>query len=335
MIHTDNEIDRSRRVRALLEQMGVPVGILPVISSENTGIKQFTAFFDPSTDENQQTEAQQAESEQTETQRTESQQTENQRTESPTHVIILSSLSRHWFDFLAGFSFGSGLPLLVYGQEAVAGISGELSFCFTFVETEASLQAFFQAESEASRKHEAARVIIEARETLLKMGVPVTGESLSQCAGEGRLQEVSLFLAAGFSPDTRNKAGVPLLCMAARKGKREVIRFLFAAGAQVNLQADDRGTTALMESVMGKYYDLAMDLITAGADVNLKSKDGQTALVVAVGAGQEKIVEALLKAGADPDIPDSLGASARKYAALFHKKSIQDLFDTYAPLKGV
>jgi ankyrin repeat protein len=51
---------------------------------------------------------------------------------------------------------------------------------------------------------------------------------------------------------------------------------------------------------------------------------------VAVGAGNEKLVEILLKAGADPDISDSLGVSARKYAALFHKEPIVKLFETYA-----
>jgi hypothetical protein len=42
----------------------------------------------------------------------------------------------------------------------------------------------------------------------------------------------------------------------------------------------------------------------------------------------------LLKAGADPDDADALGASARKYAALFHNSAIQVLFDTYAPLQA-
>jgi len=167
------------------------------------------------------------------------------------------------------------------------------------------------------------------------MGIPVTAESLANCAGDSSIREVSLFLAAGFSPDTRNKFGVPLLSIAARRGNHEIVRFLINAGSQLNLQADDRGTSALMDSVMSKKYDILTDLIKAGANVNIKSKDGQTALVVAVGSGDEKFTEALLKAGADPDISDSLGTSARKYALLFHKESIISLFNTYAPPKAV
>jgi hypothetical protein len=39
----------------------------------------------------------------------------------------------------------------------------------------------------------------------------------------------------------------------------------------------------------------------------------------------------LLKAGADPDDTDALGASARKYAGLFHNDALLALFDTYTP----
>ncbi|MDR0286271.1 MAG: ankyrin repeat domain-containing protein [Clostridiales bacterium] len=112
-----------------------------------------------------------------------------------------------------------------------------------------------------------------------------------------------------------------------------IFELLIQSGAQLNLQADDRGISALIESVMSKQYGMVSDLINAGADLNLKSKDGQTALVVAAGASDEKMVELLLKAGADPDIPYSLGASARKYAALFRNRVILELFDTWAPGK--
>jgi hypothetical protein len=38
----------------------------------------------------------------------------------------------------------------------------------------------------------------------------------------------------------------------------------------------------------------------------------------------------LLKAGADPDAPDHLGASARKYVRLFNKPEMVKLFEKYA-----
>jgi ankyrin repeat protein len=75
-------------------------------------------------------------------------------------------------------------------------------------------------------------------------------------------------------------------------------------------------------------------LIKAGTNLDVKDKNGQTALIVAAGASMEKMVELLLKAGANPDIPDSLGVSARKYATLFKNKDILALFKTFAPAKS-
>ena len=102
----------------------------------------------------------------------------------------------------------------------------------------------------------------------------------------------------------------------------------------MNLTAEDRGTTALIDSVMAQNLDIMDDLIKAGTDLNVKDKNGQTALIVAAGASREKMVEILLKAGSDPDIPDSLGVSARKYANLFRNEIILSLFNTIAPVKG-
>ena len=249
----------------------------------------------------------------------------------PSHAVILSPLSTRWFDFLAGFSCGSPLNLLVFGQEAITGISKEFAFCYSFFDTEESLNTFFEAEYEAFQKQETAREIIRSQETLLKMGIPVTAESLSHCAGTGQVSEVTLFLAAGFSPNTRNKAGVPLIHMAARNGNREVLQYLISVGAQLDLKSDDRGSSALIDATMAKQYKLVIDLIEAGADVDIKSKDGQTALIIAAGGNDEKNTESLLKAGADPDVADSLGASARKYAALFRQKAMIELFEKYAP----
>ena len=333
LIYTEKGSDNYTLLRELLEKKKIRLETLAVKSSEDTDIKQFTGFFESvnsgGKDEHQ------MDIPDNESLTAGIPKNNEQGNEFPTHVVILSPLSRKWFDFLAGFSCGSHVPLLVYGHDAIAGISKEFSAFFTFLESEVSLQTYLEAEYEAFKKQEAAREIIRAQQTLLHMGIPVNGESLAQCVSEGHIREVSYFLAAGFSPDTRNKAGVPLLNIAARKGNREIMRYLIMAGAQLNLKADDRGTSALSDGVMGKHSELVIDLINAGVDVNIKSKDGQTALIVAVGACEEKVVEALLKAGADPDISDSLGASARKYAALFNKKAILDLFETYASPKPV
>jgi uncharacterized protein len=95
----------------------------------------------------------------------------------------------------------------------------------------------------------------------------------------------------------------------------------------VNLIAEDRGSNALFDSALGRKKAIIKTLIEAGADLNIPSKDGQTALIVVVGAGDEDIVKLLAEAGADPDIKDALGVSARKYATIFGNKKMLDIFD--------
>ncbi|MCL2374448.1 MAG: ankyrin repeat domain-containing protein [Treponema sp.] len=248
------------------------------------------------------------------------------------HILVVSPIAGRWLDFLAGYSYGAHLPLLVYGKQAIAAMPVEFASFFRALGSEKSLEEYFEAEKEAFENWKGASEIMKARETLLKMGIPVTGESLANRSGEGNVMEVSLFLTAGFSPDTRDKAGIPLLNIAARKENWEIFLLLIESGAQVNLTADDRGTTALLDSVMKKNLNMVNALIKAGAELNIKSKDGQTALILAVGAGDSGVTDALLKAGADPDIPDGMGVSARKYAALFNKKAMVALFDAYPPL---
>jgi hypothetical protein len=248
----------------------------------------------------------------------------------PSHILILSPVSPSWLGFIAGFACGAGLPLLVYGDETAGRIPREFAGCFRVFKTESQLMDYFRSEKQARQKRETAREAARARETLLHMGVPVSADSLAACTSEGHLREVALFLAAGFSPDSQDRFGVPLLHLAVRGGHRETALLLLEAGAQVNLRSKDRGSSALIDCAMGKFHDIAADLLHAGADVNIKSKDGQSALILAVGSGDETMTEMLLKAGADPDDPDVLGASARKYASLFNKSGIIALFKTYA-----
>jgi hypothetical protein len=238
-------------------------------------------------------------------------------------VLSPSAAASPWFAFAAGFALGKGLPFLGYGADLglpvyskwVSPISGE-----------EELDAYFIREQAEWPLREARR---QAKLALLDMGVPFSEESFEQCIRERKTAAAALFLEAGFSPDARDNTGVPLICLAARAGDRHITNMLLKAGASVNLQALDRGSTALIDCASGKHRDIMADLLAAGADVNLKSKDGQSALIIAVGLNDEEAVALLLKAGANPDEPDSLGASARKYAALFNKPGMMELFNAH------
>jgi len=311
LIHTNEEEEMVGRLQALLLELDIPFEPFLLSSPKDIDIDRFTGFFNFSA----------------------SQENELEHVNIPSHILVISSLYPKWFDFLAGFAFGSHIHLLICGQEAISGISKEYASFFTFLANEASLQTHLVVESEVYKKQDAARNIIKAQQSLLKIGIPITVEALTQCVIQDRVKEISFFLTAGFSVNSRSNAGVPMLNIAARNGDHDAIHYLLAAGADVNLLAEDRGTTALIDSVIAQYDDIADELIKAGTDLNVKDKNGQTALVVATGASMEKMVELLLKAGADPEITDSLGTSARKYASLFKNQAILALFETYSPAK--
>jgi hypothetical protein len=250
---------------------------------------------------------------------------------SATHVLTVFSASGGpslpWFAFAAGFARGARLPFLLYGEEAFAPWTRFTKAPVRFA-SEADFSAYLDREAEKWLREHAVK---QARETLLEWGIPVTAASLESCIGEKNLKAVELFLRAGFSPDTLNKAAVPLISLAARAGDREITALLIRSGASVNLLAGDRGGTALVDAALGKHTDMAGDLLEAGADANARSKDGQSALIIAVGLNDEPTVELLLKSGANVDDPDRLGVSARKYAALFNRPGMVKLFKAYAP----
>jgi len=251
-----------------------------------------------------------------------------------THVAVLSALGPGWIDFLAGFFCGSHTPIFVFGKEAIKNIPDVFSFCFKLHETEEKLHDYLISEYEAFKRNEAAAETNHARQTLLDRGISTTDDSLIRCVAEDKAEAASLFFAAGFSPDTKDKKGIPLICIAARNGNLNTLKLLISSGAQVNLIAEDRGSNAVFDGALERNKDVVKILIEAGADVNIQSKDGQTALIVVAGAGDEEIVEMLAKAGADPDIKDALGVSARKYAAIFSNKKMLAIFDAHAVNKA-
>jgi hypothetical protein len=233
-----------------------------------------------------------------------------------------------WAHFVAGYARAVKLPVLVYGPAADFGPL--LSKSFIPVENAGELSGYIGGEMPGLLARE---IQDRARYEILSQGIPVSEESMTDCVVGGNCAVVPLFLEAGFSPNIQDRFGVPLMNLAARMGNRNMVKILLKAGARLDQQTGDRQSTALLDAVAGSHHGILKDLLAAGANVNLKSRDGQSALVIAVGLNDETSAEMLLRAGADADDPDSLGASARKYATLFNKPAMTALFNAYGPKK--
>ena len=147
----------------------------------------------------------------------------------------------------------------------------------------------------------------------------------------GAFQKVTQGLQSFFHSrvfaDSRDSKGVPLLSCAIRSRHRFFIPLLLGRDAEINVVSFDRGNTALMDACAEGDEGMVQDLLLAGAAVDTRSKNGQTALILAVGKGNSRVASMLLEYGADPEIRDNLGMSAKKYAELFRLTDVISVMD--------
>ncbi|MBQ5473084.1 MAG: ankyrin repeat domain-containing protein, partial [Treponema sp.] len=81
--------------------------------------------------------------------------------------------------------------------------------------------------------------------------------------------------------------------------------------------------------VWRKNTEITKLLIDKGADVNIINKEGQTMIILSVGADNVEISRMLCEAGADVDIQDQMGMSAYGYASLFKKQALLEVLEKY------
>ena len=180
------------------------------------------------------------------------------------------------------------------------------------------------------------------------------GADVNAVSGDGAFQKVKAgTLAQGrFTP----------LIMAAPFGSTELVQALLDAGAKVNAQ-DIRGMTPLMLAVATdrQNADVIRALMAKGADPNIKSVAGETALDWALKIGTTSVIDTLKRAGgvstpsAPPPLPAfapvgvrpaaqrsvalletmAVGAAANGGCASCHSHNMTDLVTNLARAKGL
>jgi uncharacterized protein len=99
-----------------------------------------------------------------------------------------------------------------------------------------------------------------------------------------------------------------------RRGDLGWLGLMYQKGANLNLKDRD-GNTPLILAAISRWNDGVTTLIRLKAQVNAQNRLGETAVLKAVQARDLNLVKALIEAGANPDLGDNSGISARAAAA--------------------
>ena len=143
-------------------------------------------------------------------------------------------------------------------------------------------------------------------------------DALSIAASNSKLKEMQLLLDDGVDINavaTYSKRTA--LSAACSRGAAKAVAFLLARGADVNaLDAD--GATPLMNACsLGKKkgFQVAQQLIAAGANVNHARPDERTALKAAIDGQNPGLLQLLIDNGAEIDGPEGTSQTALMLAA--------------------
>ena len=110
-----------------------------------------------------------------------------------------------------------------------------------------------------------------------------------------------------------NDSGDTALHIATRRSDAAWVGFLLQKGASANARDRD-GNTPLMVAAQSRWNEGVQIFVAIKSPLDLQNRIGETALQKAVQNRDSGIAKMLIEAGANPDIADSSGRSARSMA---------------------
>jgi TonB family protein len=199
----------------------------------------------------------------------------------------------------------SSLKMRMGGREKTIGEYGEVAPSI-FEELELAVDASANTHQWRHGEPKTESIIEITFEYLPKPGKT----KLMDAARGGDKAAVQAAFAAGDKLTDVDASGWTPLMYAASSYGNSVVDELLKAGANVNARSE-QGETALMASAVAGMVD--EDLLHAGADVNAVNNRGMTTLMVLAQRGNPREIETLLKAGADAHKKDAEGRTALDY----------------------
>jgi ankyrin repeat protein len=129
---------------------------------------------------------------------------------------------------------------------------------------------------------------------------------------------VKVLLQNRADPDKEDNNGWTALSTAAYHGSARCVQIL-ADRSKTDL------SRALLFATLSEHKDAIKILLDFGAEVDSRSGDGRTPLILAASKGNKEIVAMLLQAGSDPSLTDQSGATAESTASAKGFREIAEL----------
>lgn len=141
------------------------------------------------------------------------------------------------------------------------------------------------------------------------------GTGLMIGAWEGNIPLMELFYLRGADLQRTNRFGETALMLAAWKNRKEALRWLLDHGARPNRgEGDARAWTALHYATFAGHAELVDSLLASGADINARSTNGSTVIMMAAREGHAALAKHLLEAGANPALKNDFDEDAVAWA---------------------
>ncbi|KFO29177.1 M-phase phosphoprotein 8 [Fukomys damarensis] len=131
-----------------------------------------------------------------------------------------------------------------------------------------------------------------------------------------------------YNLDQEDSSGMTLVMLAAAGGQDDLLRLLITKGAKVNGRQKN-GTTALIHAAEKNFLTTVAILLEAGAFVNVQQSNGETALMKACKRGNSDIVQLVIECGADCNILSKHQNSALHFAKQCNNVLVYDLLKSH------
>ena len=161
---------------------------------------------------------------------------------------------------------------------------------------------------------EVARLLLDSGADIEAKGGGIGGTPLYTASQAGKLEVVQLLVARGAVVDARTVSGSTPLTMASEKGYTPVVRALLAAGADVRARNNQYRTALHWASLYGRTEALRELLKSHDAELNAQDAFGNSPLMDTCAKGHLMAATALIDAGADVNLLTNAGLSALSIA---------------------